>query len=133
MKKLAGELDLEQKIKDAIVEMPNLYGNYKEVLIEAEKLSLNEKMRSSLEDLREVCEIVEDFGYGEYISVDLGLINHLDYYTGVVFKGYMACHGEMILSGGRYDDLTESYGKSIPATGFAINVDELLSGIEKQS
>ena len=130
--KLAGELDLDEKIKNAIIEMPNLYGDYKQVLIEAEKLALNEKMNDSINDLKEVCEIIEDFGYGDYISVDLGLINHLDYYTGVIFKGYMSSHGEMILSGGRYDDLTENYGKSIPATGFAINVDELISGIEKQ-
>ena len=133
LENLAGQLDLDEKIKKAIIEMPNLYGNYKDVLIEAEKLALNEKMKSSLKDLKEVCEIIEDFGYGDYISVDLGLINHLDYYTGVIFKGYMACHGEMILSGGRYDDLTENYGKSIPSTGFAIDVDELISGIEKQS
>lgn len=133
LEKLAGELDLDQDVRNAIIEMPKLYGNYKDVLVEAEKLSLNEKMRTSLNDLREVCETIEDFGYDEYISVDLGLINHLDYYTGVTFKGYMASHGEMILSGGRYDDLAENYGKSIPATGFAIDVDELLSGIEKQS
>ncbi len=133
LEKLAGELDLDQNIRNAIIEMPKLYGNYKEVLLEAEKLSLNEKMRTSLKDLREVCETIEDFGYDEYISVDLGLINHLDYYTGVTFKGYMASHGEMILSGGRYDDLAKNYGKSIPATGFAIDVDELLSGIDKQN
>lgn len=133
LEKLASELDLDEKIKNVIIEMPNLYGNYKDVLVEAENLSLNQTMKSSIDDLREVCAIIEDFGHEEFISVDLGLINHLDYYTGVIFKGYMACHGEMILSGGRYDDLTENYGKSIPATGFAINVDELISGMEKQT
>lgn len=133
LEKLASELDLDDKVKKVIVEMPNLYGDFRTVLEEAQSLCLNNKMCESLKDLREVCEIIEDFGYGEYISVDLGLINHLDYYSGVIFKGYMASHGEMILSGGRYDDLTQNYGKSIPATGFAINIDELLSGIEKQS
>lgn len=133
LEKLAKELDLDEKIRNVIIEMPNLYGNFRNVLIEADKLSLNQKMKDSLSDLKEVCEIIEDFGYEDYISVDLGLINHLDYYTGVIFKGYMQCHGEIILSGGRYDDLTKNYGKSIPATGFAINVDELISGIEKQS
>lgn len=132
LQRLASELDLDEKVKNVIIEMPNLYGDYKEVLAEAEVLCLNDKMNIALKDLKEVCEIIEDFGYSEYISVDLGLINHLDYYTGVIFKGYMSSHGEMILSGGRYDDLTENYGESIPATGFAINVDELISGIEKQ-
>ncbi len=132
LKRLASQLDIEENVKNAIIEMPNLYGDYKEVLVEAEAFCLNENMSKALKDLKEVCEIIEDFGYGEYISVDLGLINHLDYYTGVIFKGYIASHGEMILSGGRYDDLTENYGESIPATGFAINIDELISGIEKQ-
>lgn len=130
---LANELDIDDKVKKVIIEMPNLYGNFTDVLEQAQALCLNDKMCESLKDLREVCEIIEDFGHGEYISVDLGLINHLDYYSGVIFKGYMASHGEMILSGGRYDDLTENYGKTIPATGFAINIDELLSGIEKQA
>lgn len=131
LQKLANQLDLEEKVKRVIIEMPNLYGDYKDVIAKAEPLCLNKNMNIALEDLEQVCKIIEDFGYGDYISVDLGLINHLDYYTGVIFKGYMSNHGEMILSGGRYDDLTENYGKSIPATGFAINVDELLSGIEK--
>lgn len=132
LQRLASELDLDEKVRNVIIEMPNLYGDYKDVLVEAKALCLNENMSKALKDLKEVCEIIEDFGYSEHISVDLGLINHLDYYTGVIFKGYMSSHGEMILSGGRYDDLTENYGKSIPATGFAINVDELISGIEKQ-
>lgn len=133
LKRLTCELDLDERVKKVIVEMPNLYGDFREVLKHAQSLCLNDKMCESLKDLREVCEIIEDLGYGRYISVDLGLINHLDYYSGVIFKGYMASHGEMILSGGRYDDLTENYGKTIPATGFAINIDELLSGIEKQA
>ncbi|MDO5707503.1 MAG: ATP phosphoribosyltransferase regulatory subunit [Andreesenia angusta] len=132
LKSYVNSLNLDNRIKNAIIEMPNLYGEYSEVLKRAEEYSINSRMKKSLEELNKIYEFIEDYGYSEYISIDLGIINDLDYYTGVVFKGYLANYGDSILSGGRYDNLTEYYGESIPATGFAISVDDLISGIESQ-
>ena len=54
---------------------------------------------------------------------DLGLVHQLDYYTGVVFRGYAAGAGAPVLSGGRYDGLMEQFGRKAEATGFAVDVD----------
>lgn len=123
--------DIEDRVKEVIIKIPELYGNTEQVIKEAKSICLNSEMEGAIENLEHVYHILLDYGYEDYISIDLGLINHLDYYTGVIFKGYMSNYGKIILSGGRYDKLTESYGHYIPATGFGMDVDELITGLKK--
>ena len=59
------------------------------------------------------------------ISVDLGIVNRNDYYTGIVFQGYVQGLGARALVGGRYDRLLSEYGLDLPAVGFGIEVDAL--------
>ncbi len=66
---------------------------------------------------------LEQAGCGGRIQFDLGLAHQLDYYTGVVFRGYAEGAGSAVLSGGRYDTLLRDFGRNAPATGFAIDVD----------
>jgi ATP phosphoribosyltransferase regulatory subunit len=61
----------------------------------------------------------------ERIIFDLGLIRGLGYYTGAVFQVYDPAYGEPIGIGGRYDDLLGQFGRSLPAVGFALNVERL--------
>jgi ATP phosphoribosyltransferase regulatory subunit len=68
------------------------------------------------------------------IIFDLGLMRSLGYYTGAVFQVYDPAHGVPIGSGGRYDDLLQSFGRALPAVGFALNVERLhiaLTGEER--
>ena len=53
------------------------------------------------------------------------MIQHLDYYTGVIFKGYIYEIGEEIVSGGRYDELIGNFGEMLPAVGLAVQVNQL--------
>ncbi len=133
LKSFVNSLNMDQTLKDAIISVPSLYGSFDTVVEEAEKHCLNENMKKALEELEKIHSLICDYGYQEYVSMDLGLINDLDYYTGVIFKGYVKGYGDSILSGGRYDKLTEYYGESIPATGFGISVDDLLNGMEVQN
>jgi ATP phosphoribosyltransferase regulatory subunit len=70
--------------------------------------------------------------YGDMIMIDLGLVNKIDYYTGIVFRGYVESQGEAVLSGGRYDSLFEEDGKFLPAVGFSANVDAINGVICKE-
>ena len=70
----------------------------------------------------------------ERIIFDLGLVRSLGYYTGAVFQVYDPAHGVPIGSGGRYDELLASFGRPLPAVGFAIGVERLhiaLTGEER--
>jgi ATP phosphoribosyltransferase regulatory subunit len=70
----------------------------------------------------------------ERIIFDLGLVRSLGYYTGAVFQVYDPAYGVPIGSGGRYDELLASFGRALPAVGFALGVERLhiaLTGEER--
>ena len=70
----------------------------------------------------------------ERIIFDFGLMRSLGYYTGAVFQVYDPAHGVPIGSGGRYDELLASFGRPLPAVGFALHVERLhiaLTGEER--
>jgi ATP phosphoribosyltransferase regulatory subunit len=59
------------------------------------------------------------------VIFDFGLARNIDYYTGAVFEVYDPALGAPIGGGGRYDELLERFGRSLPAVGFALGVDRL--------
>ncbi len=103
----------------ALRRLSRLFGGV-EVLDEAEALAGENE---AVNYLRNLYQALETAGYGPYIRFDLGLVHQIDYYTGVVFRGYVEGAGDAVLSGGRYDGLVASFGRDAPATGFAIDVD----------
>lgn len=103
----------------ALLRLSRLFGGV-EVLEEAQQLA---GQNAALSYLRELYDILSAAGYGQYLRFDLGLVHQIDYYTGVVFRGYVEGAGDAVLSGGRYDTLMGDFGRNAPATGFAVDVD----------
>ena len=89
-------------------------------------------MKMAIARVKEMYETIETLGYGSYISIDLGMIQHLDYYTGVIFKGYIYEIGEEIVSGGRYDELIGNFGEMLPAVGLAVQVNQIVKALQQQ-
>ena len=103
----------------ALERLSRLFGGV-EVLAQAEKLA---GKTPAVDYLSEVYDELSAAGYGAYVRFDLGMVHQIDYYTGVVFRGYVEGAGDAVLSGGRYDTLVESFGRRAQATGFAVDVD----------
>lgn len=115
----------------ALKKLPALFGG-EEVFEKAEELIPDENVKRILDELREIyCDIAEICGNEGNITVDLGLVNKTDYYTGLIIKGYLKGHGEEVISGGRYDKLISDFGYDIPAVGFAVNVNAISKVIER--
>lgn len=112
--------------------LPRLFGG-SEIIDEAERLAANKEMKQAIARVRKIYETIERLGYGHYISVDLGMIQNLQYYTGVIFRGYANDIGEEILSGGRYDDLMGHFGEPLPAVGLALEVDQIVRVLKEQA
>lgn len=110
-------------------ELPKLFGNM-DILDRVSAFTNNKKALDAIDSIRAVYKIVKDAGLSEYVSVDLGMVHHLNYYTGIIFRGYADGVGENILSGGRYDNLIEEFGDKQEATGFAIYVDSIIKALE---
>ena len=65
------------------------------------------------------------------IRIDFSVVNDMNYYNGIVFKGFVNGVSSSILSGGQYDNLMRKMGKRSDAIGFAIYMD-LLDELESQ-
>ena len=83
-------------------------------------------MQEALAEIKSIYELVERYGYGSYLQVDLSTLRRQAYYTGMVFEIYTAGIGYPIGGGGRYDRLLQHFGRDLPATGFALGVERLL-------
>lgn len=84
--------------------------------------SLGDKLTARLADWRKLLGGLEAMGFAPYVTVDLGVVRGLAYYTGFVFEAFDR-KGELraLAGGGRYDDLVQKLGgPALPAVGFAI-------------
>ncbi len=102
--------------------LPRMFGG-EEVFDQAEGLGLDGPARETLEYLRSLYMSLKKLGLGGRLMVDLGLVQRNDYYTGVVFSGYVHEQGGAVLTGGRYDGLCGRFGPEMPAAGFAMDLD----------
>ncbi len=109
----------------ALRRLPHLFGG-KKVLEKAQTLCRTARGTEALSYLASVYETLCAMGLEQHVIFDLGMLHCNEYYTGLIFRGYIEGSGEIALSGGRYDALLEQYGAPQAATGFAINVDVLM-------
>ena len=62
--------------------------------------------------------------YKDKIKIDYSAVSNLNYYNGLVFRGFIEGVPESILSGGQYDGLLKLMGKkNSRAVGFAVYLD----------
>jgi ATP phosphoribosyltransferase regulatory subunit len=87
---------------------------------------------AALDNLREILRHLDAHGCLGAVILDLGLIGRHNYYTGAVFEAYSPKLGFTIANGGRYDNLLERFGQDLPATGFAIYLERLLSVLPEE-
>ena len=128
---LLERLDIDDETAALFVGISDAY-NTKASLYELSDKLDNEKCVNACKRLIGILEILEAEGIGKYISVDLGLLNKYDYYTGVIFRAYTYGFGDAVIKGGRYDHLVREFGKDVPAVGFGISIDELLIARKEQ-
>ena len=113
----------------ALRAMPQLFGGM-EVLDEVEGLTGNVRVLGAVSYLRRLYKALDEAGYGSRIMIDLGLVHEMDYYTGVMFRGYIGGAGAAILSGGRYNALCAKFGKDMPAGGFGIDLESVAESLQ---
>ena len=131
LEKILSLEDINDREKEFILKMPTLRGG-EEVLEEAEKMIDNKLSLSALKEIKEIYNLLRDYGLEEYILIDLGIIRNFDYYTGIIFEGYTDYLGFPVCGGGRYDNLCAKFGKDLPSTGFAIGIERLATILEKE-
>lgn len=85
--KIVAGLDLPQKAKDTLNQLPLLNGG-EEMLQKSYALALNEQSRRALDNLAAIYRLLKSYGAEQYVRFDLGIIRDFSYYTGMVFEAY---------------------------------------------
>lgn len=116
----------------ALKALPHLFGGI-EVFDKAEDILKDGNLCDILESVREVYNNLCALGLSDNLTVDFGLVQKKNYYTGILFRGYISGYGAAVLSGGRYDTLVGDFGADMPAVGFAVNVEAVSKVLLKQS
>ena len=116
----------------ALSAMPQLFGGI-EVLDEVETLTGNVRVLGAIAYLRRLYQALDEAGHGDRIMIDLGLVHEMDYYTGIMFRGYIGGAGAAILAGGRYNALCAKFGRDLPAGGFGIDVESVAESLQGAS
>ena len=109
--KLTG-MALPRGFREILLKLPVLYGGM-EVFDMLPDVSGISGAAVAVNELRSLFSTLQDFGVGDMVVVDLGVVRDLDYYTGVVFEGYSSQLGYPLLGGGRYDRVMEHLGGPI--------------------
>ncbi len=106
-----------QKI-ELLANVVSLYGKPSIVLPKLEKLLKNNEL---VAELKNITEAVDD----DILRIDFSVVNDINYYSGIVFKGFVEGVPEGVLSGGRYDRLMKKMHSKKGAIGFAVYLDVL--------
>lgn len=123
------QLMLDTETHNKLESVLRLHGGA-EVCDQALSMTTSDDARQALLQLCEVMEVLRSYGVSEYVRLDLTMISGFSYYTGMLFEGYATGHGFPIASGGRYDNLLEQFGRSAPATGFALKTNRIIEIVD---
>ena len=108
-----------------LLDLPEFFGG-KKILDRALGKVKNPLSRRAVEELMQVENMLELYGLADQVIFDLSDFRGFDYYTGVLFEGFVEGSGYPVCGGGRYDSLLGRYGTDALGTGIAIDVDQLL-------
>lgn len=131
VEELVNAQNISEELKLGFLKLPELFGSLENIQT-ARTLTKNPCALKALDRLERIYTILDSYHMAEYVSFDLGMLSHYQYYTGLIFKAYTYGTGDYVVNGGRYDKLLVQYGKDSPAIGFAVVIDRLLMALERQ-
>ncbi len=101
--------------------LPELYGGVEVLERAAAELPRTPEIKAALGDLG---RLVRENGVA--MSIDLADLRGYYYHSGVVFAAYCNGRPSAIARGGRYDEVGKAFGRARPATGFSLDLRELV-------
>ena len=125
LRALCRKYSVDADAEDRLCELTAMYQPIEKALEVFLPYVRGEKMQTAFGELSEICDAMREYGLLGKIYLDLSVVNDMNYYDGVIFKGFVNGIPDSILSGGRYDRLMERFGKKMGAVGFAVYLDKL--------
>ena len=108
--------------RSALLALPELYGDRRVLERATQILPALPEITAALSDLRRLADALVDLP----LSFDLADLRGYHYHSGVAFAAYCAGSASAVALGGRYDDFGRTYGRARSATGFSMDLRELV-------
>lgn len=132
IRKICEENDCDTIISAKLCELAAVYGTSSQVMEKVKSLA-GEYAKDAVCQLENLVTLLENSGYGNKIHIDFSVVNHMGYYNGIVFRGFIKNIPDGILSGGQYDKLMKKMNKKSKAVGFAVYPDSLSRFMETEA
>lgn len=126
LKDLAQQVHLAPALTTNLCELLQLSGEINESLQTA--LTLTKDLphaHQALVELQELATALLKEAVTPRLLFDLSTVNDTNYYSGIIFQGFVPQVPQAILFGGRYDGLLQSLGKTQAAIGFGIHLNAI--------
>jgi ATP phosphoribosyltransferase regulatory subunit len=114
--------DVAEPVRSALLALPELYGGPGVLDEAAARLPQDPEIVAALDELRVLAHALGDLP----ISFDLADLRGYHYHSGVVFAAYGGGSPAALALGGRYDRVGQAFGRVRPATGFSLDLRELV-------
>jgi len=117
--------DLPKDVQASLLALTRLYGSAEDVLQRARKILPDlVEVRAALSELEQSANHLQPLAHS--VGIDLAELRGYNYHSGIVFAAYHAGSHDAIALGGRYDDLGKSFGRARPATGFSMDLRQVV-------
>ncbi|MDP1717320.1 MAG: ATP phosphoribosyltransferase regulatory subunit, partial [Burkholderiales bacterium] len=115
---------LDRGTREGFTVLPELYGGAEVLALARRKLPGYPEIRVALRTLKALSEQLRDVA--RIRSFDLAELRGYHYHSGVVFAAYAEGWPNALALGGRYDEVGKAFGRARPATGFSMDLRELV-------
>ena len=127
IRQLVAGLNIDASVANMITQLAELNGDLSIITRAREQLKhAGQDVMSALDYLEQVAAGVCRHNKDVRLNIDLAELHGYHYHTGVVFGAFVPQLGQEIARGGRYDDIGKIFGRARPATGFSMDLKQLL-------
>ena len=126
------EAGVPEKQIEELCTFAGFYGDLGAVIQRLTPLCESSSALKALDELKALYKLLRETPFADHIFFDFSIVNDMNYYNGIVFKGFLNGICEGVLSGGQYDKLMAKMGRSARAVGFALYLD-LLEDLQRES
>ena len=123
---LLGSIGIPLERAEKLTSLVSVYGKRSEVLASLKGLSERVEYTSALRVLEALDKLLTRVDPEDRVRFDFSVVNDMNYYNGLVFKGFINGISDGVLAGGEYGRLLSDMGYSGDAIGFAIYLDLLV-------
>ncbi|MBI4207069.1 MAG: ATP phosphoribosyltransferase regulatory subunit [Betaproteobacteria bacterium] len=116
---------LDRRTRESLVLLPELYGGGEVLRLAQRRLPPYPEIRAALRTLAALSERLRDIA--RIRCFDLAELRGYHYHSGAVFAAYAEGWPNALALGGRYDEVGKAFGRARPATGFSMDLRELVS------